>query len=490
MLKLYNSLSKKKEDFKPQKGREVKMYNCGPTVYDFAHIGNLRSFLFADTLRRYMEYSGYKVKQVMNITDVGHMLEDADTGEDKIERAALRAGKTPKQISAFYTKAFFEDIKKLGIEKAYKYPRATDHVKEMIEVIKKLIKNGYAYEKNGPSSASTVVKTLADKKASAGKSIYYDLKKFKNYGKLSGNKMEDLIAGARVEVNSEKKNPYDFALWIHNPNHKMQWNSPWGKGYPGWHIECSAMSMKYLGKTLDIHTGGEDNKFPHHECEIAQSEGANKVKFSNFWLHTKHLLVDGQKMSKSKGNFYTLEDLLKKGYSARAVRYLLISAHYRDELNFTFSGLDAAESVIKKLDEFFGKLSEKSKGKEKVSAAISKAKKELSEAMNDDLNVAKAFAVMFEFIKEINQAIQKGIAEADRKSALKLLKDFDKVFGFNLQKPKQEKIPAEVLKMAKERDVARVSKDWARADKLRAEISAKGYAVEDTVSGAKVKRIN
>lgn len=472
MLKLYNSLSKKKENFKPLKRGLVSMYNCGPTVYDYAHIGNLRSFLFADTLRRYLEYSGYKVKQVMNITDVGHMLEDADTGEDKIEKAALRAGKTPKQIAAFYTKAFFEDIKKLGLEKAYKYPRATNHIKEMTEMIKKLMKNGYAYEVSG--------------------SVYYDLKKFKSYGKLSGNKMEDLIAGSRVEVNSEKKNPYDFALWIHNPNHKMQWNSPWGRGYPGWHIECSAMSMKYLGKTLDIHTGGEDNKFPHHECEIAQSEGANKVLFSKFWLHAKHLLVDGQKMSKSKSNFYTLEDILKKGYSARAVRHLLISAHYRDELNFTFSGLDAAESVIKRLDEFFGRLNKKqgnAKTQNNVKREIAKARKEFEEAMNEDLNVAKSFAVMFEFVKEVNQALQKGIAEADRKNALKLLKDFDKVFGLNLQKPKKEKIPQDVLKIAKERDEARVSKDWARADKLRDEISAKGYVIEDTSDGTKLKKV-
>lgn len=444
------------------------MYNCGPTVYDFAHIGNLRSFLFADTLRRYLEYSGYKVKQVMNITDVGHMLEDADTGEDKIEKAALRAGKTPKQIAAFYTKAFFEDIKKLGIEKACKYPRATDHIKEMTEVIKKLIKNKYAYAMNG--------------------SVYYDVKKFKDYGKLSGNIMNDLIAGSRVEVNEEKKNPYDFALWIYNPKHKMQWQSPWGKGYPGWHIECSAMAMKYLGKTLDIHTGGEDNKFPHHECEIAQSEGANKVPFSKFWLHTKHLLVDGKKMSKSKGNFYTLEDILKKGYSARAIRYLLISAHYRDNLNFTFSGLDAAESALARSDEFYGKLSKKRNGKEKISAIILKARKEFKEAMDDDLNIAKSFAAMFEFIKEINQVMQKGIIEADRISALKLLKDFNNVFGFNLQKPKKEKIPSEVLKMAKKRDEARAAKDWMRADKLRDEISMKGYSIEDTHRGMKLRK--
>ncbi len=434
------------------------MYNCGPTVYDYAHIGNLRSFLFADTLRRYLEYSGYKVRQVMNITDVGHMLEDADAGEDKIERAALRAGKTPKQISVFYTKAFFEDIKKLGIEKASKYPRATDHVKEMIEVIKKLIKNGYAYEKN--------------------RSVYFDVKKFKDYGKLSGNKMEDLIAGSRVDVNEEKKNPYDFALWIHNPKHKMQWQSPWGKGYPGWHIECSAMAMKYLGKALDIHTGGEDNKFPHHECEIAQSEGANKVKFANFWLHTKHLLVDGQKMSKSKGNFYTLNDILKKGYSARAIRFLLTMTHYRSELNFTLEGLDAAKSVLFRLDNFYTELkNEEAFGAEKLPLSLKKIEKDFSEAMNDDLNVAKAMAIIHDdFMRPLNPLLRK-ISVKDKKDILKLLNKFDKVFGFKLENLDVE--DKKVDKLTNKRMFARIRKDYITSDKLRKQIEEMGYIVED-----------
>jgi cysteinyl-tRNA synthetase len=457
-LKLYNSLSKKKEYFKPLKKGRVLMYNCGPTVYDYAHIGNLRSFLFADTLRRYLEYSGYKVRQVMNITDVGHMLEDADAGEDKIERAALRAGKTPKQISVFYTKAFFEDIKKLGIEKASKYPRATDHVKEMIEVIKKLIKNGYAYEKN--------------------RSVYFDVKKFKDYGKLSGNKMEDLIAGSRVDVNEEKKNPYDFALWIHNPKHKMQWQSPWGKGYPGWHIECSAMAMKYLGKALDIHTGGEDNKFPHHECEIAQSEGANKVKFANFWLHTKHLLVDGQKMSKSKGNFYTLNDILKKGYSARAIRFLLTMTHYRSELNFTLEGLDAAKSVLFRLDNFYTELkNEEAFGAEKLPLSLKKIEKDFSEAMNDDLNVAKAMAIIHDdFMRPLNPLLRK-ISVKDKKDILKLLNKFDKVFGFKLENLDVE--DKKVDKLTNKRMFARIRKDYITSDKLRKQIEEMGYIVED-----------
>jgi len=285
MLKLYNSLTKQKEIFQSlaeekKKKKLVTMYTCGPTVYDYVHIGNLRSFLVADLLRRFLEFKGYKVKQVMNITDVGHMTSDAESGEDKMEAAARREKKDPWQIAEFFTKAFFADAQKINLKKAWKYPRATDHVKEMIKIIEKLVKNGYAYEVNG--------------------SVYFDLSKFSDWGKLSGNKLEDLIAGARVEVISEKKNPYDFALWIKNPAHIMQWDSPWGKGYPGWHIECSAMAMKYLGEMIDIHTGGEDNKFPHHESEIAQSEGATGKQFVRYWLHVKHLMVDGEKMSNQK----------------------------------------------------------------------------------------------------------------------------------------------------------------------------------------------
>lgn len=443
------------------------MYNCGPTVYDFAHIGNLRSFLFADILRRYLEYRGYKVKQVMNITDVGHMLEDADTGEDKIERAALRAGKTPKQIAAFYTKSFFDDIKKLGILKAYKYPRATDHIKEMIEAIKVLIKNGYAYEKNG--------------------SVYYDLKKFKDYGKLSGNKMADLIIGSHVEVNEEKKNPYDFALWIHNSKHKMQWNSPWGKGYPGWHLECSAMAMKYLGKTLDIHTGGEDNKFPHHECEIAQSEGANGVKFANFWLHTKHLLVDGQKMSKSKGNFYTLNDLLKKGYSERAIRFLLTTTHYRNELNFTLQGIDAAKSALFRIDNFYTELNRKEFGKEKLPISLKKIEENFKEAMNDDLNTAKAMSIIFEFARLLNPILGR-ISAKDKKNILKLFDKFEKVFGFKLENLEAE--DRKINKLLTARAFAKKRKDYKTADNIRERIEKMGYAVEDYTDGsAGIKKI-
>jgi len=519
------------------------MYNCGPTVYDYAHIGNLRSFLFADLLRRYLEYSGLKVRQVMNITDVGHALADEDVGADKIEAAAEKEKMSPSGIARKYEKAFFEDIKKLKIIPAWEYPRASEHVAGMIGIIKKLFKNGYAYV--GKDS-----------------SVYFDVSKFKKYGELSGNRLENLMAGARVEENFAKKNPYDFALWIINPKHLMQWNSPWGRGYPGWHIECSAMSMKYLGETLDIHTGGEDNKFPHHECEIAQSEGATGKHFARFWLHTKHLLVNGEKMSKSKGNFYILGDILegehkiplnpplikgetegdsifpplikgetegdsifpplikgetegdsifpplikgetegdfsRKGYSARAVRYLLLSAHYRDELNFTFESLRSAENTLARLDDFYTKLSDVSfkdkikrlwqKPSNEAKKLIEESRKDFKEALDDDLNVAKALAAMFDFVKKANFVLEKGANAADVAEIKNLFLEFDKVFGLGVKKIAEAAIPKEIQELLKQRKDARKNKDWRKSDETRKEIEEKGYLVEDTAEGQKVKK--
>ncbi len=476
MLKLYNYLKKQKENFhslaeKKNKKKLVTMYTCGPTVYDYVHIGNLRSFLVADLLRRFLEFEGYKVKQVMNLTDVGHMTSDADSGEDKMEAAARREKKDPWQIAEFFIKEFFKDIKKINLEKAWKYPRATDHVKEMIKIIKKLMKNGYAYEVNG--------------------SVYFDLSKFSDWGKLSGNKLEDLIAGARVEVLPEKKHPYDFALWIKNPSHIMQWNSPWGKGYPGWHIECSAMSMKYLGETIDIHTGGEDNKFPHHESEIAQSEGATGKQFVRYWLHVKHLLVDGEKMSKSKNNFYTLNQILEKGFSPRAVRYLLLSTHYRDSLNFTFDGLVAAEKNITKLDETWTRLkgiNYKSGGNDGLFREAEKNLVDFEAALSDDLNVSGALAALLNFIKEINAAISRGISKDEADIAKRTLLSMDGVLGFGLEILKEEKISEKIKDLLSEREQARKNKDWKKSDELRAEIRKQGYLVEDTSEGQKVKK--
>jgi cysteinyl-tRNA synthetase len=455
-----------------RQAKRVTMYNCGPTVYDYVHIGNLRSFLIADLLRRYLEFSGYKVKQVMNITDVGHMTSDAEAGEDKLEVAARKEKKTPWEIAEFFTKAFFADIEKMNIQPAWKYPKATDHIKEMIKIIEKLIKNGFAYKVNG--------------------SVYFDLSKFPAYGKLSGNTVQDLSAGARVEVVKEKKNPYDFALWIENPKHIMQWKAPWSivAGYPGWHLECSAMSMKYLGETIDIHTGGEDNKFPHHECEIAQSEGATGKQFARFWLHVKHLMVEGEKMSKSKGNFYTLNQVLEKGYSPRAVRYLLLSTHYRDPLNFTFEGLKAAETALQRLDETWTKLNEAKGGKNDkgLVLAVEKLRAEFSAALDDDLNISGALAALFNFIRQINAAIVSGILKKELSAAKNLLKEMDSVLGFGFHRIKAEKIPAEIKNLLAKREQARENKDWKSADEARRVIEEAGYIVEDTPDGQKLKR--
>jgi len=479
MLKLYNSLTKQKENFQSlaeekNKTKKVTMYTCGPTVYDYVHIGNLRSFLVADLLRRFLEFKGYKVKQVMNLTDVGHMTSDSEAGEDKMEAAARREKKDPWQIAEFFTKEFFADIKKINLEKAWKYPKATDHVKEMIKIIEKLIKNGYAYEVNG--------------------SVYFDLSRFSDWGKLSGNKLEDLIAGARVEVLPEKKNPYDFALWIKNPSHIMQWNSPWGKGYPGWHIECSAMSMKYLGETIDIHTGGEDNKFPHHECEIAQSEGATGKQFVRFWLHVKHLLVDGEKMSKSKNNFYTLAQILEKGYSPRALRYLVLSTHYRDSLNFTFDGLEAAEKNLARIDETWTKLNSathKKTGEDAgFFAAAEKNLVDFEAALSDDLNISGALAALLNFIRQINTALVRGISKDEAVIAKRTLLAMDGVLGFGLEIIKEEKISEKIKKLLQDREQARIAKDWKRADEARKKIEEAGYAVEDTSEGTKVKLLH
>ncbi|MEK7516552.1 MAG: cysteine--tRNA ligase [Patescibacteria group bacterium] len=481
MLKLYDSFTKEKQAFKPRRGRTVTMYNCGPTVYDFVHIGNLRYFIFTDVLRRYLEYSGYRVKQVMNITDVGHTTTDGEGGEDKVEAAARKRAVSPKQITEEYTKAFFADLRSLGVKRAWKYPRATRHVRDMLTLIAKLIQRGHAYVVSG--------------------SVYYDLDTFPKYGMLSGNKVSDLIPGARVEVIAEKRHPYDFALWIRNPAHLMQWSAPWGKGYPGWHIECSAMAMRYLGATLDIHTGGEDNKFPHHECEIAQSEGATGKQFARYWLHVAHLLVDGEKMSKSKGNYYILAELLKRGFSAkggsasggepRAVRYLLISAHYRDALNFTFDSLAAAAGALRRLDEFWAALRDARSGRDMQSGLrrlVQETREEFVQAMDDDLNTPKALGLLFTFVRNANPLLRTGVAASELKEAQRLVADTARVFGLTLRTPRASAVPAEVKKLLAEREDARAASDWAHADAIRKEIEVFGYTVEDTPEGQKVKR--
>ncbi len=476
MLSLYDSLEKKKRAFKPLKAGKAGMYNCGPTVYDYVHIGNLRSFLLADLVRRHLEASGYEVTQVMNITDVGHMLADADVGEDKMEVAAARAGKTPQEVAAFYTEAFFRDIDRLNVRRASVYPKASEHVPDMIRMVAKLLENGCAYkvEEEG------------------GVSVYFDVSTFPEYGRLSGNAIEGLSPGARVEVRKEKKHPADFALWIHNPRHLMQWEAPWGRGYPGWHIECSAMSTKYLGDTFDIHTGGEDNKFPHHECEIAQAECATGQRFVNYWLHVTHLLVDGEKMSKSKGNFYRLDDLVAKGWSPREVRWLLMSTHYRQPLNFTFRGLEAARGALSRLDDFADALKQAAvRDADGDGASVARAAEAFDAALDDDLNVAEALAALFEFVKLGNEKLASGdLSASDKKAGEELLRRAGDELGFTFGRSSDDaEIPASILALIEKRDEARREKRFAESDRLRDEIKAKGYIVEDTPEGRRVKRI-
>jgi cysteinyl-tRNA synthetase len=477
MLKLYDSLAKKKRVFKPFVKGRVGMYNCGPTVYDYIHIGNLRAFLFADFLRRWLEAGGLQVEQVMNITDVGHMLADADTGEDKIETAAAKSGMTPVEVAKFYTEAFFKDIERLGIRRASVYPKASEHVPEMVAMISKLLENGHAYKVEEPDG---------------GVSVYYDVASFPAYGRLSGNSIEGLEPGARVDIRKEKKHPADFALWIHNPKHLMQWEAPWGLGYPGWHIECSAMSTKYLGPTLDIHTGGEDNKFPHHECEIAQSEGATGATYARYWLHVTHLMVEGEKMSKSKGNFFTLDDLLAKGFRAREIRYLLLSTHYRQQLNFTMAGIESAKGALSRLDSFADAVRDFTpKDKARSSPLAKKTFAAFAAAMDDDLNVAEALSAVFEFVREANEAMSAGrFTVKDREEALRFVSEFGSVFGLALGSAVDDPdIPQSVLVLIEKRDEARRDKRFAESDRLRDEIRVMGYVVEDTPDGRRIKRI-
>ena len=475
MLKLYNTLTNKKEEFKPQKNKKVGMYTCGPTVYDYIHIGNLRSFLTADILRRYLEYKGYRVNYIKNITDVGHMVADQDEGEDKIIKAAQKEHRSPQEIARFYEDAFLEDENKMSIKMANVYPRATEHIKEMRSMIQKLIEKSYAYAVKG--------------------SVYYDIKSFHRYGELSGNTVEKLKAGARIPPQKEKKSPFDFALWKKaEPNRLMQWDSPWGKGYPGWHIECSAMSMKYLGETVDIHTGGEDNIFPHHEDEIAQSEGATDKQFVRYWTHTRHLLVNGQKMAKSLGNFYTLRDLEKKNYSPLALKYLFLTSHYRDSLNFTFKALDGAEKTLENLKDFMLTINSahftEGKKNPKTEKIISRAKKEFEESMNDDLNTPKALAAIFEMTKTINKEIDsRNFSKADQKQAQKAIEEFDTVLGFLGRIGQQEELDEDLKMLIDDREEARKEKNWAKADALRDQLEEEGIEIEDTSFGSRWKKI-
>ncbi len=461
---LYNTLTKEKDLFKPINEKEVRIYSCGPTVYKDATIGNMRTNIFQDVLRRMLKYNGYKIKHVMNITDVGHLVSDGDEGEDKMIKSAREEHKTPLEIAEHYTKLFFDDLKDLNIEIPEIICKATDYIPEMLEYVEELVEKGYAYE------TSTA--------------IYFDVSKLDKYPVLSNVNVEEQKAGARVDVDPEKKNPYDFALWIKAPeNHLMKWDSPWGPSYPGWHIECSAMSRKHLGEQFDIHTGGIDLIPTHHENEIAQSKGVCGKIPANYWIHGEYLLINGGKMSKSLGNVYLLKDIKEKGYDPLVYKLLCYTSSYRNKLNFTWEGIEASSKSLERLRNGYqankngtDTLTEEDKKE------LERLENEFHKAINDDMNMPLAMSFVWEVIKYPKKAPE--IAE--------LLLKFDTVLGINIDKEETNKeieIPEDVLQLVEERKQARQEKNWAESDRLRDLIKEKGYEVKDTKDGMEISEL-
>lgn len=449
-LKLYNFLTRKKEVFKPINDKIVGLYACGPTVYNYAHIGNLKTYIFEDVLKRTLEFNEYEVRHVMNITDI----------EDKIIRDSKKAKKSISEFVKPYEKVFFEDLKKLNIEKAWKYPKATKHIRDMVKIIEALIKKGLAYKANN--------------------SIYFDISKFKSYGKLSGLKSRELKTGNRADTDEYgKEDADDFVLWKAAKTDEPSWNAPFGKGRPGWHIECSTMSMKYLGETFDIHTGAVDLIFPHHENEIAQSEGATGKPFVRYFIEGEHLLIDNEKMSKSLGNIYSLRDIEIKGFDPLSFRYLVLTAHYQSKLNFTWESLAAAQNALKKLKESVVKTKSEAKKSAISKIDFNKYRDKFLSLINNNLETPIALAFLWDIIKS---------EKLNAKTKYNLIIDFDKVFGLHLDKIKTEKIPAPVLKLAEERKKYRKENDFTAADELRKKIEKLGWLVEDTPTGPVVKK--
>lgn len=463
---LFNTLTRRKEKFVPMEKGKVKMYCCGPTVYWYAHIGNFRTYIFEDLLRRVFEFNGYKVEHVMNITDVGHLTSDADTGEDKIEVGAKRERKTAWEIAEFYAKAFFEDAERLNISKPTIVCKATDHIQDMIALIKRIEENGYTY--------------IID----AG--VYFDTSKLKDYGILTGMDFErlneSLKAGARVEFNPKKRNITDFGLWLFSPKDRkrqMEWDSPWGVGFPGWHIECSAMSMKYLGENFDIHCGGIDHIPIHHTNEIAQAEAATGKRLANYWLHGAFLVFGKSlRMAKSAGEIITVKNLIDEGYDPLAFRYLCLTAHYRSELVFSWESLNAAQKALFTLREHMRRFKENSKGEVEETAKADEYRRAFLEVVNDDLNMPKALTVVWKLVRE-----EKDLSDGGK---YRLLLEFDKVLALDLEKEEVlEKLPEEAETLIRRREEARKAKDWATADKIREQLKAMGVIVEDTPQGVK-----
>jgi len=460
-MRIYNTMTRKKEELVPVTPGEVKIYACGPTVYNFFHIGNARPFIVFDTLRRYLEYRGYKVTFVQNFTDI----------DDKMINRANEEGITVKELADRFIEEYYRDADALGIERATVNPRATENIGEIIHLISTLIEKGHAYPTDDGD-------------------VYYDTHSFPGYGKLSGQPLEDLEAGARIEVGEKKRSPSDFALWKAAKPGEPFWDSPWGKGRPGWHIECSAMSMKYLGKTFDIHAGGMDLIFPHHENEIAQSEGATGETFAKYWMHNGYINVDNKKMSKSEGNFFTVRDIAKE-YDLEAVRLFMLSAHYRSPVNFSRELIEQAKNSLDRLKNAKDRMEDAVKngtdgevGPE-LAELLEKTRQSFVDAMVDDLNTADALAAIFEMIRETNTRFSEPRPKKEAEAALRLFSELTGVLGILYKK---DIIPQEILDKAEERQKARKAKDWKRADALRDEIVAAGYIVEDTPSGPKVKK--
>lgn len=466
MIKLFNTLSRKKEIFKPLKDKKVGLYTCGPTVYWYAHIGNLRSYFFEDILKRILEYNGYKVKHVMNITDVGHLTSDADAGEDKMEIGAKREKKTAWEIAEFYAKTFKKDLKLLNIKEPDIWVKATDTIEEQIKLIQILEKKGFTYK-------------ITD-------GVYFDTSKLKHYGRLWGKKERKIKPGARVEMVKGKRNPTDFALWKLTPagvKRQMEWGSPWGHGFPGWHTECVVMSTKNLGVPFDIHCGGIDHVLIHHTNEIAQTEAAFGKIMAKFWLHGEFMTVEGEKMAKSKGNIFIVDDLIKKGFNPLAYRYLCLGTHYRSKLNFSWESLMAAQNA---LENIYQKIIEmKSKiplGSRRLSSSKIKNdyQKLFLNLISDDLNTPKALALMWDLI---------GNNKITNQEKYKLLLDFDKVFGVKLAEVREIKIPEEIKRLIKAREEYRKKGNWKAADQIRQKIKTLGYWVEDTKEGPKIQKL-
>ena len=460
-LKIFNSMTRKKEEFVPVHSGEARIYACGPTVYNYFHIGNARPFIVFDTLRRYLEYRGYKVTFVQNFTDI----------DDKMIKAANEQGITVKQLGEHFIEEYFKDAKGLNIRPATVHPKATEHIEDIIRLISRLIEEGHAYvAENGD--------------------VYYDTESFKDYGKLSGQDLDDLEMGARIEVNDVKKNPMDFALWKAKKPGEPAWESPFSEGRPGWHIECSAMSQKYLGDTFDIHGGGQDLKFPHHENEIAQSEGATGKTFANYWMHNGYINIDNRKMSKSLGNFFTVRDISKE-FDLLAVRLFMLSSHYRNPINFSRDLIVQAEAALSRIAncrENLRFVAEAGKSEAKKELDLESFRQRFIDAMDDDLNTADAIGVIFDLVKELNTAFSQGGDAAQAKEGLGMLDELLGVLGL-IKEEREEEIPSEIQALAEERAEARKAKDWARADAIRDQLKEAGYELKDTPEGVKITRV-